>query len=100
MVAEIFTQFSDPEQRRAKWDGMKRALKQGGLLILQGYTPKQLDYGTGGPKQLDHLYTRELLEAEFAGWRDMRIVEEELEMHEGAAHSGKSAVIGFTALKP
>jgi hypothetical protein len=100
VVAEIFTQFSDPRQRRAKWDGMKLALKSGGLLILQGYTPKQLDYGTGGPKQLDHLYTRELLEAEFAGWRDMRIVEEELEMHEGAAHSGKSAVIGFTARKP
>jgi hypothetical protein len=30
----------------------------------------------------------------------MRIVEEELEMHEGAAHSGKSAVINFTAWKP
>jgi SAM-dependent methyltransferase len=100
VVAEIFTQFSDPGQRRAKWDGMKRALKSGGLLIIQGYTPKQLDYGTGGPKQLDHLYTRELLETEFAGWRDMRIVEEELEMHEGRAHSGKSAVINFTAWKP
>jgi hypothetical protein len=100
VVAEIFTQFSDPQQRRAKWDGMKRALKSGGLLIIQGYTPKQLDYATGGPKQLDHLYTRELLATEFAGWRDMRIVEEELEMHEGAAHSGKSAVINFTAWKP
>ena len=100
VVAEIFTQFSDPQQRRAKWDGMKRALKSGGLMIVQGYTPKQLDYGTGGPKQLDHLYTRALLETEFAGWRDMRIVEDELEMHEGGAHSGKSAVINFTARKP
>ncbi len=100
VVAEIFTQFSEPKDRRKKWDGMKRALKAGGLLIIQGYTPKQLEFGTGGPKFLDHLYTRELLENEFAGWNDMRIVEEELEMHEGPAHSGMSAVINFTARKP
>jgi SAM-dependent methyltransferase len=100
VVAEIFTQFSDPGQRRQKWDGMKRALKSGGLMIIQGYTPKQLEYGTGGPKELDHLYTREMLEAEFAGWQDVRMFEEELEMHEGPAHSGMSAVINFTARKP
>ena len=100
VVAEIFTQFSDPGQRALKWAGMKSALKPGGLLIIQGYTPKQLTYGTGGPKELDHLYTRDMLEAEFAGWRDVRIAEEELVMHEGPAHSGMSAVINFTARKP
>ena len=31
---------------------VRRVLKPGGLLIIQGYTPKQLQYGTGGPKQL------------------------------------------------
>lgn len=100
VVAEIFTQFSDPAQRALKWAGMKTALKPGALLIIQGYTPKQLAHGTGGPKQLDHFYTRDLLEAEFAGWRDMQITEEELVMHEGPAHSGMSAVINFTARKP
>ncbi len=100
VVAEIFTQFSDPAQRRQKWDGMKRTLKSGGLMIIQGYTPKQLDYGTGGPKELDHLYTRAMIEHEFAGWKDVSIAEEELEMHEGPAHSGMSAVINFVARKP
>lgn len=100
VVAEIFTQFSDPGQRRQKWDGMKRALKSGGLIIIQGYTPKQLEYGTGGPKELDHLYTRAMIEGEFAAWSDISIVEEELEMHEGPAHSGMSAVINFRARKP
>lgn len=99
VVAEIFTQFSDPAQRKQKWDGMKRTLKSGGLLIIQGYTPKQLEYGTGGPKELDHLYSREMLEKEFAGWKNIIIEEEELEMHEGPAHSGMSAVINFTARK-
>jgi SAM-dependent methyltransferase len=99
VVAEIFTQFSAPDDRTKKWAGMRKALKPGGLLILQGYTPKQLDYGTGGPKELEYLYTRAMLESAFAGLHDMRIVEEELEMHEGAAHGGMSAVIGMTARK-
>ena len=50
VVVEIFTQFSSPAQRARKWAGMKRTLKPGGLLLIEGYTPKQLDYGTGGPK--------------------------------------------------
>lgn len=100
VVAEIFTQFSTPAQREQKWAGMRRALKRGGLLIVQGYTPKQLEYGTGGPKQLEHLYTRDMLERAFGDLADVHIVEEEREMHEGAGHSGMSAIIGLTARKP
>ena len=100
VVVEIFTQFSPPADRARKWAGMRRALKSGGLLIVQGYTPKQLDYGTGGPKQLEQLYTREMLEQAFVDFKDVVILEEELELHEGASHSGMSAVIGLTARKP
>jgi SAM-dependent methyltransferase len=100
VVVEIFTQFSTPAERPVKWAGMKRALKSGGLLILQGYTPKQLLYGTGGPKQVEHLYTRAMLEEAFGELCDLRIVEEEREMHEGASHAGMSALIGLTGRKP
>jgi SAM-dependent methyltransferase len=100
VVAEIFTQFSTPAQRAQKWAGMRRALKRGGLLIVQGYTPKQLDHGTGGPKQIEHLYTREMLMYAFGDLAEVSIVEEERELNEGAGHSGMSAVIGLTARKP
>ena len=66
-MVEIFTQFSSPAERTLKWAGMRRTLKSGGLLILQGYTPKQLEYGNGGPKQIENLYTRAMLEREFFG---------------------------------
>jgi SAM-dependent methyltransferase len=99
VVVEIFTQFSNPTQRAIKWNGMRTTLRPGGLLIIQGYTPKQLVYGTGGPKELDHLYTRPMLEEAFAGFKDMVFTEEELEMHEGSSHGGMSAVIGLTARK-
>jgi SAM-dependent methyltransferase len=100
VVVEIFTQFSTPAERQKKWAGMRRALKPGGLLILEGYTPKQLQYGTGGPKQIEHLYTRAMLEQAFGDFRDLKIVEEEREMNEGAGHAGMSAVIGLTGRKP
>jgi SAM-dependent methyltransferase len=99
VVVDIFTQFSDPEQRARKWNGMKRALKPGGLLLLEGYTPKQLDYGTGGPKALDQLYTREMLEAAFAGFTKLQIIQEERAMSEGRGHSGMSAVIDLVGWK-
>ena len=99
VVAEIFTQFSTPAERALKWAGMRKALRPGGLLIVQGYTPGQLRYGTGGPKQIENLYTRAMLEQAFDGFGDMRFTEEDIEMHEGAAHGGMSAVIGLTARK-
>jgi SAM-dependent methyltransferase len=100
LVVEIFTQFSPPAERAIKWRGMRRTLKSGGLLIIQGYTPKQLQYGTGGPKQVEKLYTRAMLEQEFSDFHDVRIIEEERQMREGASHVGMSAVIGLTAAKP
>ena len=100
VVVEIFAQFSKPAERLLKWAGMRRALKPGGLLILQGYTPKQLDYGTGGPKQIENLYTRAMLEKEFGSFRDLKFTEEEREIHEGGAHRGMSAMIGMTGRKP
>jgi ubiquinone/menaquinone biosynthesis C-methylase UbiE len=100
VVVEIFTQFSTPAERPLKWAGMRRALKSGGLLILQGYTPKQLDYGTGGPKEIEQLYTRAMLEKEFGDFRELTTTEEEREIHEGTSHGGMSAMIGLTGRKP
>lgn len=100
VVAEIFTQFSSPAERAAKWAGLRRTLKSGGLLIIHGYTPKQLEYGTGGPKQIENLYTRAMLEREFGDFGDLKIVEEERELREGASHAGMSALIGLSGRKP
>jgi SAM-dependent methyltransferase len=100
VMVEIFTQVSTPAERRLKWAGIRRALKPGGLLILEGYSPKQLEYGTGGPKVVENLYTRAMLEKEFGDFHDLKIEEEEREMREGTAHAGMSAVIHLTGRKP
>lgn len=99
VIAAIFVQFATPEQRTKMFDGFRRALKPGGLLLMQGYRPKQLDYKTGGPPDAARLYTRELLEKSFAGMSSLDIREHDSVIDEGAGHAGMSALIDLVARK-
>jgi SAM-dependent methyltransferase len=99
-VVAIFVQFADPPQRARLFANMVRALKPGGLLLLQGYTPRQLDYKTGGPPLLSHLYTADLLRAELAALQIVELRDYEAELSEGSQHHGRSALIGLLARKP
>ncbi len=99
MVVAIFIQFTKPPQRAVMFDGIKRTLKPGGLLLQQGYRPKQLDYKTGGPRHLDQLYTRELLEDAFADFASLDIREHDSVIGEGTHHVGMSALIDLVGWK-
>ncbi len=99
VIAVIFTQFGDPAERKRMFAGVRQALKPGGLLLLEGYTPKQLEYGTGGPRKVENMYTRELLEQAFGDFAEPHITEYETEMNEGTRHAGKSALIDFVGRK-
>ena len=72
----------------------------GGILVLQGYTPKQLEYRTGGPPIASHMYTPELLRESFAGMEILELREYEAELAEGNGHKGRSALVGLVARKP
>lgn len=99
VVAAIFVQFADPPMRAFMFERMARALKPGGLLLIEGYTPGQLQYGTGGPKQVEQLYTDELLRESFAGFEVLELRHYEAELDEGSRHRGMSAVIDLVARK-
>jgi SAM-dependent methyltransferase len=98
-VAAIFFQFADPELRAKIFAGIVRCLKPGGTLVLQGYTPKQLEYGTGGPPIASHMYTPELLREAFQDMEILELLEYEAELAEGTGHKGHSALIGMVARK-
>jgi SAM-dependent methyltransferase len=97
LVVGIFIQFVGPEEREIQFARMKRAVKPGGLLLLHGYTPKQLEYRTGGPSAIENLYTEDLLREAFAGWEFLVLRQYEDELSEGAGHKGRSAVIDLVA---
>ena len=97
VVAAIFVQFADPPMREFLFERMIAALKPGGLALVEGYTPAQLKYGTGGPKQVDQLYTEELLREAFGALEILRLTAYEAELDEGSRHRGMSAVIDLVA---
>jgi cyclopropane fatty-acyl-phospholipid synthase-like methyltransferase len=99
VIVAIFIQFLTPSERSRLFAAMREALKPGGLLLIEGYRPEQLNYKTGGPSQVENLYTRALLEAEFGGFAEMTISAHDSMTSEGAAHVGMAALIDLVGLK-
>ena len=76
------------------------ALRPGGHLILEGYTPSQLALGTGGPPVLELLMEPEALRQELAGLELLIFAEKRRQVAEGDHHRGESAVLQVLARKP
>ncbi len=99
VVVAIFIQFATPDQRKQLFANMKKCLKPGGLLLLQGYTPRQLEYRTGGPPVAENMYTEPFLRQAFADMEIMHLKEHDAEINEGSGHHGMSALIDLVARK-
>jgi len=99
-VLAVFVQFVGPADRTVQFARLKRALRPGGLILLHGYAPRQVDYGTGGPPFRENMYTTEMLTREFAGYDVLRLEDFDADVDEGRGHSGKSALVDLIARKP
>jgi SAM-dependent methyltransferase len=76
------------------------ALRPGGVFLLEAYTPAQLEYRTGGPRDADMLATLPVLRAELGGLELLIGEEKTRDVHEGKYHDGRSAVVQIAARKP
>ncbi|MFZ4793872.1 MAG: class I SAM-dependent methyltransferase [Blastocatellia bacterium] len=77
-----------------------RALRPGGVLILEAYTPDQLRFETGGPRSTDLLASLADLKSDLAGLRFDHAVEIERDVVEGQLHKGRAAVVQIVAVRP
>jgi Cyclopropane fatty acid synthase and related methyltransferases len=100
LVVAIFIQFAPPPLRERIIAGIKLCLKPGGTLILQGYTPRQIAYATGGPGNAANMYTAEILRGWFGDWHIALLHEHDTVISEGSHHHGLSALIDLVAQKP
>jgi cyclopropane fatty-acyl-phospholipid synthase-like methyltransferase len=99
VIVAIFTQVVFPAERTSFFANLKRALKPGGLLLIQGYRVEQRTYRTGGPPEPERLYTRALLEEAFGDMTELEIREHDSAISEGSGHVGMSALIDLVARK-
>ena len=100
VVVAIFIQFAPPPERERIIEGIRRTLRPGGTLILQGYTPKQIEYGTGGPSNPANMYVEADLRRWFGDWDILHLREHESVISEGRHHHGMSALVDLVARKP
>ncbi len=85
--------------RQTFHQSLRFLLKEGGRVIIEGYTPKQLDYGTGGPSSLDMLYTIDNLTKDFDQFSKIHLIENERILAEGDYHKGLSALVEGIIIK-
>ncbi len=96
VVVAIFVHFP-PEQRSGLHRAMLSALKPGGRVIMEAFTPAQLGRGSGGPPVAEMLYTPAQMRSDFAT-ADIELLEErEVVLAEGAYHCGPAAVLRLLA---
>lgn len=100
VVVAIFIQFAPPAARQRLFAHMKAAVRSGGLILLQGYRPEQLAYGTGGPAQIENLYTEVVLRDAFADFDILHLESHDSDISEGPGHHGRSALIDLVARRP
>jgi SAM-dependent methyltransferase len=98
-IVSIFCHL--PSQLRTMvYPKVVQGLKPNGVFILEGFSPEQLQYNTGGPKDLDLLPDLARLQQELGplAWEIRHALEREL--GEGRYHNGKAAVIQLFGRKP
>jgi len=99
LVAAIYIHFP-PDVRAHMHRAMLNALRPGGLLILEAFTPEQLGYKSGGPPVVEMLYTADMLRIDFAGAEIIQLEETVTELAEGKYHRGAASVVRMVARRP
>ena len=91
-----------PAIRKKLHTQVVEGLKPGGVLILEAYTPRQLEMpGTGGPPatQIDMFMSLSELTLELQGLDFILAQETERVFNEGKYHQGAGAVVQLVAIK-
>ncbi|MEI8632109.1 class I SAM-dependent methyltransferase [Vibrio sp. PP-XX7] len=77
-----------------------RSLQNSGTYLVEGYTPQQLHYKTGGPSAVDMMLSAEILAQELHPMHPFTLTEKERFIQEGQLHNGLSHVVQALFIKP
>ena len=76
-----------------------KGLRDKGMILLEAYTPLQLEYKTGGPSVAEMMMDMQSLSSELIGLEFLHLQECVREIHEGKFHNGTGAVVQALAKK-
>lgn len=82
-----------PSKRKEYHRKLATFLKNGGTLILEGFSKKQIHNNSGGPQNIDMLFSVEELKNDFQAFSNLKINEADTVLNEGPFHQGQASVI-------
>ena len=98
-IALVFAHFP-PHLKSAYHKILDDYLKKEGVLILEGFSKKQIENAeSGGPKKVEMLFSMEEIKQDFSNYEVIELSEREVVLNEGLYHNGKSSVIRFVGKK-
>ncbi|MCK5210848.1 MAG: class I SAM-dependent methyltransferase [Cyclobacteriaceae bacterium] len=97
-IALIFAHFAG-EERQKLFHKLDSCLIADGNLILEVFSKNQLGRESGGPKNLDLLYSKDEIKALFPNIDFIILEETKVMLNEGSSHQGEAAVIRALGVK-
>lgn len=95
----LFYTHQTPESRKFLHKKVLSALKKDGIILLEAFSKKQLPLASGGPKNIDMLYSSELLLEDFSPYQPRLLEEKRVLLKEGAYHKGEAEVLRLVLKK-
>jgi len=96
MLAFIFAHNPNRQNQHRQ---LLNFLKPGGTVIIEAFSKKQINNNTGGPKNIDMLFSIDELKEDFSQLSELKVWEEEIVLDEGKFHSGNAAVVRLIGKK-
>lgn len=89
-----------PADRAAAMAGVRRALRPGGLFVVECFSPAQEGRRSGGPKEPALLWSRAIVEALLPGYEVIELTEGAARLDEGPRHQGLAEVVRGVLRRP
>jgi SAM-dependent methyltransferase len=97
LIALVFVHL--PEGlRNAFHQQMVKSLKPGGTLLVESFAKEQINNSSGGPQDINMLFSAEILKNDFSELTIEKLYQEQVFLDEGH-HHGRADVVRFVGVK-
>ena len=98
LVVLLYGHFA-PEDRQEYHRKIRNFIKSGGILLLEAFSKEQIHNNSGGPKNPEALYNKEMMKNDFGELQITTLEEVTKELKEEGFHEGKANIIRLIATK-
>jgi len=95
----LFFVHVHPDERKTYHRKIVEWLKPGGTLLLEGFSKEQINKPSGGPKNINMLFSEKELTDDFNTLRHIEIYDFNTHLDEGSFHQGEASVIRMKGIK-